>query len=182
MDVLADQSISVTSSNDEIHLLANSKIVLQAGQSAVTLEGSDITFACPGTFSVKGSGNAFVGPGGGAAELEALPTGLAQVALPQTPLVMVYSQALDFSEAPDDWLPFTLGSTVQAYSRGEHLANLSRAAEDPYTDGIVTATGIPVDYWVGTSGAWNTVEELLDADDLIDDLADDIDDEEEEDA
>jgi type VI secretion system secreted protein VgrG len=28
--------------------------VLQAGQSAITLEGGDITFACPGKFSVKG--------------------------------------------------------------------------------------------------------------------------------
>ncbi|MBS1161897.1 MAG: Rhs element Vgr protein, partial [Proteobacteria bacterium] len=49
--------------------------VLQAGQSSVTLEGANITFACPGTFSVKGSGNAFVGPGSGVAEMEALPEG-----------------------------------------------------------------------------------------------------------
>ncbi|UCV09534.1 type VI secretion system Vgr family protein [Dechloromonas denitrificans] len=75
MEILADQSVTITSSNDEIHILAKEKIVLQAGQSSVTLEGQNITFACPGTFSVKGSGNAFVGPGNGAAGLESLPTG-----------------------------------------------------------------------------------------------------------
>ena len=75
MQVLADQSVTVTSSNDEIHILANSQIVLQAGQSSVTLAGGDITFACPGSFSVKGSGNAFVGPASGSASLASLPTG-----------------------------------------------------------------------------------------------------------
>ncbi|MCK9986073.1 MAG: type VI secretion system secreted protein VgrG [Azoarcus sp.] len=62
MEILADQSVSVTSSNDEIHVLAKDRIVLQAGQSSVTLQGGDITFACPGTFSVKGAGHAFEGP------------------------------------------------------------------------------------------------------------------------
>ncbi|MCB4359477.1 type VI secretion system Vgr family protein [Quatrionicoccus australiensis] len=76
MEILADQSMTITSSNDEIHIQAKEKIVLQAGQSSVTLEGSNITFACPGTFSVKGSGAAFLGPGNGAVQLEGLPSGL----------------------------------------------------------------------------------------------------------
>jgi len=73
MEILADQSITITSSNDEIHILAKEKIVLQAGQSSVTLEGDNITFACPGKFSVKGSGSAFLGPGSSPAQSEALP-------------------------------------------------------------------------------------------------------------
>lgn len=80
MEILADQSITVTTSNDEIHILAKEKIVLQAGQSSVTLEGQNITFACPGTFSVKGSGQAFLGPGSDSANLVALPT--SHVSLP----------------------------------------------------------------------------------------------------
>lgn len=63
MEILADDSVTITSSNDEIHISAKDTIVLRAGQSSVTLRGGDITFACPGTFSVKGSGNAFEGPG-----------------------------------------------------------------------------------------------------------------------
>ncbi|WP_434516297.1 DUF2345 domain-containing protein [Dechloromonas sp. ARDL1] len=73
LEILADQSITITSSNDEIHLLAKEKIVLQAGQSSVTLEGQNITFACPGKFSVKGGGIAFLGPWKNPASLEALP-------------------------------------------------------------------------------------------------------------
>ena len=73
LEILADQSITVTSSNDEIHILAREKIVLQAGQSSVTLDGQNITFTCPGMFSVKGSGNAFMGPGSSPAQSEALP-------------------------------------------------------------------------------------------------------------
>ncbi|MBI2278034.1 MAG: type VI secretion system tip protein VgrG [Dechloromonas sp.] len=80
MEILADQAITVTSSNDEIHLLAKQKIVLQAGQSSVTLEGGNITFACPGTFSVKGSGSAFLGPGSSPAEMAVLPEGKADAA------------------------------------------------------------------------------------------------------
>ncbi|MCQ6963984.1 type VI secretion system tip protein VgrG [Aromatoleum toluolicum] len=74
MEILADQSVSITSSNDEIHVLAKDRIVLQAGQSSVTLQGGDITFACPGTFSVKGAGHAFEGPARGHASLAPLPS------------------------------------------------------------------------------------------------------------
>jgi type VI secretion system secreted protein VgrG len=45
--------------NDCIEIKAKQKIVLQAGQSAITLEGGDITFACPGKFSVKGGKHLF---------------------------------------------------------------------------------------------------------------------------
>ncbi|QID19237.1 type VI secretion system tip protein VgrG [Nitrogeniibacter mangrovi] len=75
MEILADESVTVTSSNDEIHILAKDTIVLKAGQSSVTLKGGDITFACPGTFSVKGAGNAFEGPGRVPAKVDDLPTG-----------------------------------------------------------------------------------------------------------
>lgn len=79
MEILADQSLTITSSNDEIHILAKDKIVLQAGQSSVTLEGGNITFACPGNFSVKGSGNAFMGPARGELNLKELPTGQSEI-------------------------------------------------------------------------------------------------------
>ena len=79
LEILADQSLTITSSNDEIHVLAKDKIVLQAGQSSVTLEGGNITFACPGKFSVKGSGNAFMGPGCEPAQSAALPDSRAKI-------------------------------------------------------------------------------------------------------
>ncbi|MFC5476642.1 type VI secretion system Vgr family protein [Massilia suwonensis] len=59
LEILADKEITVISVNDCIEVKAKQKIVLQAGQSAITLEGGDITFACPGKFSVKGGKHFF---------------------------------------------------------------------------------------------------------------------------
>jgi type VI secretion system secreted protein VgrG len=43
----------------------------------LVLDGGNITFACPGNFQVKSSTHAFLGAGSNAAELAALPVGLA---------------------------------------------------------------------------------------------------------
>jgi type VI secretion system secreted protein VgrG len=59
LEILADKEITVISVNDCVEIKAKQKIVLQAGQSAITLERGDITFACPGKFSVKGGKHFF---------------------------------------------------------------------------------------------------------------------------
>ena len=59
LEIVADKEITVISVNDCVEIKAKEKIVLQAGQSAVTLEGGDITFACPGKFTVKGGKHFF---------------------------------------------------------------------------------------------------------------------------
>lgn len=59
LEIMADKEITVISVNDCIEIKAKEKIVLQAGQSAITLEGGDITFACPGKFTVKGGKHLF---------------------------------------------------------------------------------------------------------------------------
>jgi type VI secretion system secreted protein VgrG len=74
LEILADKAITVVSVNDVIEIKANQKIVLQAGQSSVTLDGGNITFACPGNFTVKGGQHVFQGGGGNAASLAALPS------------------------------------------------------------------------------------------------------------
>lgn len=73
LDILADQSVTVISVNDSIEIKARDKIVLQAGQSAITLEGQNITFACPGKFSVKGGRHLFDSGVFGEASLTSLP-------------------------------------------------------------------------------------------------------------
>lgn len=70
LEILADKEVVVISVNDSIEIKAKQKIVLQAGQSSITLEGANITFACPGEFSVKGGQHVFMG---GAQEQAALP-------------------------------------------------------------------------------------------------------------
>jgi type VI secretion system secreted protein VgrG len=75
LEILADKEITVISVNDCIEIKAKEKIVLQAGQSAITLEGGDITFACPGKFSVKGGKHLFDQGMNKTAELPHLPNG-----------------------------------------------------------------------------------------------------------
>ena len=55
LEVLADKDVTIVSVNDSISIHAKSAIALKAGQTSITLDGGDITFKCPGTFSVKGS-------------------------------------------------------------------------------------------------------------------------------
>jgi type VI secretion system secreted protein VgrG len=73
LEILADKEITVISVNDHILINANKKITLMAGQSSVTLEGGNITFACPGKFTVKGSQHPFDGGASKAAVLGKLP-------------------------------------------------------------------------------------------------------------
>lgn len=77
LKLLADQSVTITSVNDEIRISANSKIELIAGQSGITLEGGNITVTTPGSFAVKGATHGFLGGGSRPASLPNLPQGLA---------------------------------------------------------------------------------------------------------
>jgi type VI secretion system secreted protein VgrG len=76
LEILADKEITIISVNDVIEIKANQKIVLQAGQSSVTLEGGDITFACPGNFTVKGGQHVFDSGAAANAKLDDLPNKL----------------------------------------------------------------------------------------------------------
>jgi len=67
--------VKIISVNDSIEIKANQKIVLQAGQSSITLDGGDITFACPGNFTVKGGQHVFDGRASAPAQLAQLPEG-----------------------------------------------------------------------------------------------------------
>ena len=73
LSILADQSLTITSVNDEIRIGANEQIHLVAGQSAITLKGGDIEFVTPGTFTVHAATHAFEAGGSLAADLPALP-------------------------------------------------------------------------------------------------------------
>lgn len=79
LEIIADEAVTVVSVNDSIEIKAKEKIVLQAGQSSVTLEGGDITFACPGKFSVKGGKHTFDQGAKQAAELPHLPDGATEI-------------------------------------------------------------------------------------------------------
>ena len=71
--IWADQGITVQSTTDEIRIQASESITLSAGQSAIVIKGGDITFTCPGNWTVKGATHDWGSGGGGGASLMALP-------------------------------------------------------------------------------------------------------------
>ena len=73
LEILSDKEVTVVSVNDGIEIKANKKIVLHAGQSSITLEGGDITFACPGNFTVKAAKHEFQSGASKTAHLKNLP-------------------------------------------------------------------------------------------------------------
>ncbi|MYN04510.1 type VI secretion system tip protein VgrG [Pseudoduganella sp. DS3] len=73
LEILADKEVVILSVNDGIEIKASKKIVLHAGQSSITLEGGNITFACPGNFTVKSAKHNFDGGSSKNADLRELP-------------------------------------------------------------------------------------------------------------
>lgn len=79
LEILADQALTVTSSNARIEVNCQGTLTLQAGQSAIVLDGGNIQIKCPGDFQALG-GAKQIGNAGDAqpADLPALPRGQAQ--------------------------------------------------------------------------------------------------------
>ena len=73
LEIIADQSLSLTATDDCIELLAKAKIVLQSGTSSITLQGTDITVQCDGTFRAQGKEHPILGGVNGAAAMPLLP-------------------------------------------------------------------------------------------------------------
>jgi type VI secretion system secreted protein VgrG len=76
LSVHADREATITSTNDEIHVQAQTRIELICGPSRIVLDGGDITFTCPGTFTVQAATQEWGGGSSAAAALNPLPEGL----------------------------------------------------------------------------------------------------------
>jgi type VI secretion system secreted protein VgrG len=73
MELLSDQSMTITATDEGIDILAKDHIILTAGKTQITLKGGDITLACPGKFTVKASQHPFSAGESKKAELVKLP-------------------------------------------------------------------------------------------------------------
>ncbi len=61
--VQSKEGLKLISANAEVELAAGKTIHLAvAGGASVTIEGGNLTFACPGTITVQASKKSFVGP------------------------------------------------------------------------------------------------------------------------
>ncbi len=76
LSIHADREATITSTNDEIHVQARTRIELTCGPSRIVLDGGDITFTCPGTFTVQAATQEWGGGSRAAAELPHLPEGV----------------------------------------------------------------------------------------------------------
>ncbi|GJI91241.1 type VI secretion system Vgr family protein [Duganella hordei] len=113
LEILADKSIKVISVNDVIEIKANQKIVLQAGQSSITLEGGDITFACPGNFTVKGGQHIFDGGSSSSTELGGLPDTVGTIVPIGKTLLTNFDEQIvykDIHGVPISKLPFVVAN------------------------------------------------------------------------
>ncbi len=98
LQIWADKEVTVISVNDEITITAQARIELIAGQSSVTLEGSNIEFKTPGAFTVKGAVMAFMGGGGGGVATVPLPSGVVMPDAPPNSLFVKYDEQVLFRD------------------------------------------------------------------------------------
>jgi type VI secretion system secreted protein VgrG len=108
LELLADAEVTIVSVNANIKIEANQKIVLQAGQSAITLEGGNITFACPGKFAVLGSKHGFDSGARQSAELAKLPSSKSSDATTGLLSGLAAGQDHDELTEAEDWVEFQL--------------------------------------------------------------------------
>lgn len=100
LNITADRSVTIQSVNDEITINANDKITLYAGNASITLDGPNITFTCPGKFSVKGVNHDFAGAASGPAILPMLPQGTVDEATKWLELDYRYGDLNPVANAP----------------------------------------------------------------------------------
>mgnify|MGYP006163552419 FL=1 len=77
--IWSEQDLTVQSTTSEIRIQASQSITLTAGQSQIELKGGNITFTCPGTWTVKAASHGWGGGGSGGASLAALPEGTTSI-------------------------------------------------------------------------------------------------------
>ncbi|TXK60977.1 type VI secretion system Vgr family protein [Alkalisalibacterium limincola] len=73
LELLADDSVTISSTDDSVEVLAKQRIELRVGNSAITLSGGNVTFACSGRFTAKGAMHPFSGGASATPTLSTLP-------------------------------------------------------------------------------------------------------------
>ncbi|MEM5331028.1 type VI secretion system tip protein VgrG [Paraburkholderia sp. JHI2823] len=73
MDLFAQKQLRVASESADVQVSAKSKITLNSGGGALVIENGNVTFHCPGAFTIKAGSFTFVGPDNVPAQLPILP-------------------------------------------------------------------------------------------------------------
>ncbi|TDN64063.1 type VI secretion system tip protein VgrG [Paraburkholderia sp. BL10I2N1] len=75
MDLFAQKQLRVASESADVQVAAKSKITLNSGGASLVIENGNMTFHCPGAFTIKAGSFTFVGPDNVPAVLPVLPKG-----------------------------------------------------------------------------------------------------------
>ncbi|MCP3718654.1 type VI secretion system Vgr family protein [Paraburkholderia sp. CNPSo 3281] len=73
MDLFAQKQLRIASESADVQVSAKSKITLNSGGASLVIEGGNMTFLCPGAFTIKAGSFTFVGPDNVPAQLPVLP-------------------------------------------------------------------------------------------------------------
>jgi type VI secretion system secreted protein VgrG len=73
MDLFAQKQLRVASESADVQVAAKSKITLNSGGASLVIENGNMTFHCPGAFTIKAGSFTFVGPDNVPAVLPVLP-------------------------------------------------------------------------------------------------------------
>ncbi|MEX3939392.1 DUF2345 domain-containing protein [Paraburkholderia sp. BR10937] len=73
MDLFAQKQLRIASESEDVQVLAKSKVTLNSGGASLVIEGGNMTFHCPGAFTIKAASFTFVGPENVPAPLPSLP-------------------------------------------------------------------------------------------------------------
>ncbi|WP_322055396.1 DUF2345 domain-containing protein [Paraburkholderia bannensis] len=73
MDLFAQKQLRVASERADVQVSAKSKITLNSGGASVVIENGNITFHCPGAYTIKAASFTFVGPDNVPTPLPVLP-------------------------------------------------------------------------------------------------------------
>jgi type VI secretion system secreted protein VgrG len=146
LEIIADRDVVAVSVNDAVSIQASTRIVLQAGQSSVTLEGGDITFACPGTLTARAGQHVFDAGGSGQATLAKLPAKLVSMQAAQTAprTADAFDEQIVYQDshgAPVAGLPYKVASPADT---ALDLVDVSGA--DGTVERVATRTAAPLDY------------------------------------
>ncbi|WP_228939391.1 DUF2345 domain-containing protein, partial [Paraburkholderia saeva] len=72
MDLFAQKQLRVASESADVQVAAKSKITLNSGGASLVIENGNMTFHCPGAFTIKAGSFTFVGPDNVPAQLPIL--------------------------------------------------------------------------------------------------------------
>jgi len=153
MELTADKDIRITACKGKIQILAAQQILLASGGGYIKLAGGNIDIHCPGVVSVKGASHALTGGTNLNPTFPGLPQPVEQVQ---------FSQKLDWSEFPHQWLPFDQAHSAQSLLASQTAHPLRASADMPQSRALTSSQPESVQHSLQLGDDWSTTDELTD--------------------